>query len=178
MKIFLVGFMGAGKTTIGRKLARALDFEFYDSDLYFEEKFHFSIYKFFEVFGEQKFREFERDILMELFENNQDMIISTGGGTACFYENMKLMNGEGITVYVKMHLKSLKHRLLNAKRPRPAIHGLNENEMELFIKRLLTEREKFYEQAKIVVKGEDCDISDLVGKIRAYPDKSGLKIED
>lgn len=167
MKIFLVGFMGAGKTTIGRRLAKGLDFEFYDSDLYFEEKFHFSIYNFFEVFGEHKFREFERDILQELFENNNDAIISTGGGTACFYDNMKLMNEEGITVYVKMHLKSLKHRLLNAKRPRPAIQGLNENEMQLFIKKLLTEREQFYKQAKIVVKGEDCNIPGLIAKIKS-----------
>jgi len=162
MKIFLVGFMGAGKTTLGRRLAGKLDFKFYDTDLYFEEKFHFSIINFFDLFGERKFREMERDIIRELIEEKYDAVVSTGGGAACFFDNMELMNKNGITIYLKMHPNSLKHRLLQSKRRRPAVKGLNEEEMEKYIHKIMDERNEYYSKAKIIFKGEDCKVNDIL----------------
>lgn len=154
--------MGAGKTTLGRRLAGKLNYKFYDTDQYFEEKYHFSIYNFFEFFGEKKFREMEKEILKELIEDQDNAVISTGGGAACFFDNMDVMNNAGVTVYVKLHANSLKHRLLRSKRRRPAVKGLNEKEMELYIKRLLAERDGYYSKAMITVKGEDCKVNDIV----------------
>lgn len=157
--------MGAGKTTLGRKLASKLRCKFYDTDHYFEEKYHFSIFNFFEFFGEEKFREMEREILHELIRDKDDVVISTGGGAACFFNNMEMMNKNGITVYVKLHPNSLKQRLLQSKRRRPAVKDLNEEEMELYIKRLLSERDEFYNRSQIIVKGENCDVNDILKEL-------------
>ena len=162
MKIFLVGFMGAGKTTLGRKLASKLDCNFYDTDHYFEEKYHFSIFNFFDFFGEEKFREMEREILHELINDKDAAVISTGGGAACFFNNMEFMNKNGITVYIKLHPNSLKQRLLQSKRRRPAVKGLNEEEMEMYINKLLAGRDEYYSKSKVIVKGEDCKVNDIM----------------
>lgn len=154
--------MGAGKTTIGRKLAKKLNYEFIDLDELFEQKFHYSIANFFDHFGEEKFREIEHELLKETLSENDNVIISTGGGTPCFYNNMDLMNAHGLTLYIKMHKDSLKHRLLRSKRRRPVLPGLKEEEMELFINKLMEVREPVYEKAKLKVKGEDLKLEQLL----------------
>lgn len=165
MKIFLVGFMGAGKTTIGRRLANRLGYDFYDTDLFFEDKFHFTINRFFEQFGEEKFRELEREVLHELLDMNRDAVISTGGGTPCFFDNMKLMKENGLTVYITMNYGALKHRLLHSKKRRPGVEQLNEDELEKYIGQLMKFREGFYRQAHIAVMGENCNVHDLSAMI-------------
>ncbi len=162
MRLFIVGFMGAGKTTIGRRLARKLDYQFIDLDELFEQKFHYSIANFFDHFGEEKFREIEHELLKQTIQENDNVIISTGGGTPCFYTNMDIMNEHGLTLYIKMHKDSLKHRLLRSKRRRPVLPGLKEDEMELFINKLMDCRGPIYEQAQLTVKGEDLKIEAIV----------------
>jgi shikimate kinase len=162
MRIFIVGFMGAGKTTVGRRLAKRLKYQFIDLDELFEQKFHYSIANFFDHFGEEKFREIEHELLKETLENNDDVVISTGGGTPCFYDNMDLMNESGLTLYIKMHEDSLKHRLIRSKRRRPVLPGLEEDEMEIFISKLMEVREPIYDKAKVKVKGEDLKVEHIL----------------
>jgi shikimate kinase len=161
MKIYIIGYMGAGKSTVGKRLANRLDIPFIDLDDAFEAKYRYSIPRFFDHFGEEKFREFEHQCLREISNEHEDAVISTGGGTACFHDNMQLMHEHGVTVYIKMHPRSLAHRLNNARRIRPIVRDIENNEMRGFIEDQLSEREIFYEQATLTVKGESLDIDEL-----------------
>lgn len=110
IRIFLTGYMGAGKTTLGKAFARELNVPFIDLDWYIEERFHKSIRELFVERGEASFRELERNMLHEVSEF-EDVIISTGGGTPCFFDNMDYMNGHGQTVFLDVHPDILFNRL-------------------------------------------------------------------
>ena len=165
MRIFIIGYMGAGKSTVGERLANSLGIPFVDLDDAFESKFRYSIPRFFDHFGEERFREFEHQCLKEIIKEHDKAVISTGGGTACFNDNMSLMNKEGVTVYIKMHPKSLAHRLKHARRLRPVVRDIQNAGMQNFVEEQLAEREGFYEQAKITVKGENLDLEKLTEEI-------------
>jgi shikimate kinase len=160
--------MGAGKSTIGKRLAMKLGKRFVDLDEAFEARFRYSIPRFFDHFGEEHFREFEKQCLEEIINKEEDVVISTGGGTACFHDNMELMNRKGITVYLKMHPKSLAHRLNRARRLRPIVREIDNKGMQAFVEEQLAEREAYYEQAQITVKGESLDLDILVNKLNAF----------
>jgi len=168
MRIYIIGYMGAGKSTVGNRLANRLGIPFIDLDDAFESKFRYSIPRFFDHFGEEKFRELEHQCLKELTLDHEEAVISTGGGTACFYDNLNLMNKNGITVYLKMHPKSLAYRLNHARRLRPVIRDIPNDDMLGFIEDQLNEREKFYDQATLSIKGESLDLEEVVQKIKAY----------
>jgi shikimate kinase len=159
--------MGAGKSTVGKRLARNLGKHFIDLDEAFESKFRYSIPRFFDHFGEVRFREFEKQCLRDIIETEDDAVISTGGGTACFHDNIDLMNRSGITVYLKMHPKSLAHRLNRARRLRPVVREVDHQGMQAFVEEQLAEREAFYEQAQITVKGESLDLEVLIAQLNA-----------
>lgn len=167
MRIFIIGYMGAGKSTVGKRLARNLGKHFIDLDEAFESKFRYSIPRFFDHFGEVRFREFEKQCLRDIIETEDDAVISTGGGTACFHDNIDLMNRSGITVYLKMHPKSLAHRLNRARRLRPVVREVDHQGMQAFVEEQLAEREAFYEQAQITVKGESLDLEVLIAQLNA-----------
>ena len=174
MRIFIIGYMGAGKSTIGKRLANKLDVTFVDLDDAFEAKYRYSIPRFFDQFGEEKFREFENECLREIITDHEKAVISTGGGTACFNDNISLMNAEGTTVYIKMHPKSLADRLNRARRLRPVVSNILNDDMQEFVEKQLLERSPYYEQAMITIKGESLDIEELLGKLetrdsRIYP---------
>ncbi|MDZ7744016.1 MAG: shikimate kinase [Bacteroidota bacterium] len=116
MRIFLTGYMYSGKTTIGKKVARKLELPFYDLDDYFEIKYKISVTQFFEKYSEELFRKLETETLAELIRQEDNVLISTGGGTACFNHNMELMNASGLTVYVEMSPKSVFARMQASKR--------------------------------------------------------------
>lgn len=161
MNIYLVGYMGSGKSTIGKQLAQRLDFAHLDLDDYFEETYKISVLNFFDKYDETAFRGIETKLLEKTFDL-ENYVISTGGGTPCFNNNMELINEHGFSVYIRMHPKSLFIRLKNAKRPRPRTFLLDD---EALIKRIdddMLVRERFYEQAKLVIKGENADIDELV----------------
>ncbi len=154
MKVFLIGFMGSGKTTIGKKLANYLKCEFIDLDKLIESKVGMSIVNYFELHGEVAFRELERDILQKT-EFPESVIIATGGGAPCFGDNMEWMNKNGLVAYLSLPPKALASRLEHSKTDRPLIRHLKGDELIDFISRKLQEREEFYNQAKYVVSASD-----------------------
>lgn len=154
MKVFLIGFMGSGKTTIGKKLANYLKYEFIDLDKLIESKAEMSIVSYFELHGEGAFRELERDILQKS-EFPENVIIATGGGAPCFGDNMEWMNKNGLVAYLSLSPKALASRLEHSKTDRPLIRHLKGDELIDFISSKLQEREVFYNQAKYVVSASD-----------------------
>ena len=121
-RVFLVGYMGVGKTTIGKILSKELDVEFIDLDKYIENRYRKTIQEIFSEKGEDKFRIIEREMLREV-STFQNVLISTGGGTPCFFDNMEVMNRRGITVYVKASVEQLVSRLVASKNVRPIIRN-------------------------------------------------------
>ncbi len=154
MKVFLIGFMGSGKTTIGTKLANYLKYEFIDLDKLIESRSGMSIVSYFELHGEVAFRELERDILQKT-EFPENVIIATGGGAPCFSDNMKWMNKNGLVAYLSLSPKALASRLEHSKTDRPLIRHLKGDELIDFISAKLKDREEFYNQAKYVVSASD-----------------------
>ncbi|NOX85051.1 MAG: shikimate kinase [Chlorobi bacterium] len=165
-KIYVVGFMGVGKSTVGKKLARKLGYDFLDMDDAFEEKYKISIQDFFEKYGEELFRKLEHQLLKDTF-TMENVVISTGGGTVVCENAMELMNKNGITIYLKMPVGALVKRLKNVKRKRPLIHGKKENEIEQVIEERMKERFPYYQTAKIEVDVTGIDVQELVRKIKA-----------
>lgn len=152
MKIFLIGFMGSGKTTLGRKLANHLGYEFIDLDHKLEQKVELSIAEYFSLFGEDAFRKLESEILKRT-PYPEDAVVSTGGGLPCYFDNMDWMKEHGKTVYIKLSPKTLADRLEKGKEERPLLQEKHGDELIAFIEQKLAERESFYSQANIVADG-------------------------
>lgn len=155
LRYFLIGYMGSGKTTMGRILSKNLGYEFVDLDSFIEGRFHQTIPQIFEKLGEDEFRRIERECLHEVgeFENT---VISTGGGAPCFFDNMDFMKSNGKTIYIKMDARQLTDRLLTTETStRPLIAGKTPGELYDFIETALEKREPFYSQAEIAVEGDD-----------------------
>ncbi|MEL5892111.1 shikimate kinase [Bacteroides sp. GD17] len=146
IRIFLTGYMGAGKTTLGKAFARQLNVPFIDLDWHIEERFHKSIRELFAERGEASFRELERTMLHEVGEF-EDVVISTGGGTPCFFDNMDYMNSCGQTVFLDVHPDVLFRRLRIATQKRPILQGKTDEELRAFIVEALEKRAPFYSRA-------------------------------
>lgn len=153
-RIFLIGYMGAGKTTVGRELAKALELEFLDLDHFIQARYQKTVSQLFQEVGEAEFRNIERNLLREVgeFEN---IIIATGGGAPCFFDNIDYMNKAGTTLYLKASPMALSTRLNTCKEKRPLIKDKNEDELHSFVKESLVKREPFYSQAQIVFETEE-----------------------
>ncbi|MDE6297829.1 MAG: shikimate kinase [Muribaculaceae bacterium] len=150
--IFIVGYMASGKTTFGRALGRALGREFIDLDFYIEQRFRKSIKEIFSVEGEEAFRRKESAMLKEAgeFENT---VISCGGGTPCFFDNMEYMNSRGVTVFLNTDRECIVRRLLENNSRRPLMAGKSEEEIRAEMDRTLEKRLPFYSAAKIHFSG-------------------------
>ena len=146
-RIFLLGYMGAGKTTLGRALAASLGLEFIDLDNYIEGRFRKTISQIFSEKGEDEFREIERRMLHETgeFEN---VVISTGGGTPCFFDNVEYMNSQGTTVFLDVPVERLFIRLSIARHKRPLIKDKSDEELLMFIAGQLEKRLPHYSKAQ------------------------------
>lgn len=154
MKVFLIGFMGSGKTTIGKKLASYLNYEFIDLDKFIEAKAGMSIVDYFAAHGEGAFRELEKDILQNT-DYPENVIIATGGGAPCYGDNMEWMNANGRVAYLSLSPKALASRLENSKADRPLIRNLKGDELIEFITSKLKEREPFYTKSQFEISGSD-----------------------
>lgn len=152
-RIFLIGYMGAGKTTVGRKLAKEMNLSFIDLDLYIEGRYHRSIRQLFAERGEEAFRDIEKRLLHEVAEF-EDVLVSTGGGTPCFFDNMEFMNMAGTTIYLKVSVDELASRLESCKQTRPVLQNRSGEELRSFIKENLEARTAFYEKANIIYDAE------------------------
>jgi shikimate kinase len=154
MRIYLIGYMGSGKSTIGRKLSVIMGLTFIDLDKYIEERYFKAIPVIFAEEGEVAFREKERISLTEVsqFEN---VVIGTGGGAPCFFDNMEMINRSGITIYIAPDNEILANRLQKSKTERPLIAGKSKDELSAFIAEALQKRSPFYEKAKIIIRGKN-----------------------
>jgi shikimate kinase len=166
-RIYIVGFMGCGKTTAGRKLAARLEWEFIDLDREAERIAGMKIPEIFESRGEDFFRKTEQEALKALASSSHT-VVSTGGGAPCHEDNMDHMVSSGITVYLKLTPAALRERLVKSKKKRPLLKGLDYEELLRFIERKLSEREKFYERAEIIIEGSDLDMDLLVSRIKDH----------
>lgn len=163
-RIFLTGYMGAGKTTLGRDLSDFLGLSFIDLDVFIEERFHKTIRQIFAERGEEAFRELERRMLHEVAEF-EDIIVSTGGGTPCFFDNMSFMNSCGQTVYLRVSIDELAARLEMARQTRPVLQNRTGEALKAFIRESLESRLPFYEQARFIFDAETMDTHDDVRKL-------------
>ena len=148
-RVFLVGYMGAGKTTVGKELAKLAGLSFIDLDYYIEGSYHKAVSQIFAERGEEAFREIERNMLHEVAEF-EDVLISTGGGAPCFFDNMEYMNRVGTTVFLDVDPKVLFSRLRVAKQQRPILQGKKDDELLEFIVQALEKRAPFYRQANYI----------------------------
>lgn len=157
--------MGAGKTTLGKKLARKLKYTFYDIDKAFEHKYKTSVDLFFLKYGEEIFRRLEYELLISTFKF-ENTVISTGGGTPCFYNSMNLINQQGKSVYIKLSPEALYRRLTVAKKRRPLTANKSEEELREFINKKLKEREVFYNKANIIIRGLSANLETLTDRLQ------------
>ncbi len=145
-RIFLIGYMGVGKTTLGKALADRTGLSFIDLDLFIEGRYRKTIRQIFEAEGEEAFREIERKALHEVAEF-EDIVLSTGGGTPCFFDNMAYMNRVGTTVYLKASPEALTERIALGKQSRPTVRHLDNEALHAFVRKALTHRSPYYERA-------------------------------
>ncbi|MDE6199920.1 MAG: shikimate kinase [Muribaculaceae bacterium] len=144
--IFLIGYMGSGKTTLGRGVEARTHIKFIDLDQYIEERYGKSISAIFREYGEDGFRKIERDTVREL-ASEKDILVACGGGTPCFFDNMDVMNRCGVTVWLDASVDILHARLKEGRSQRPLIAGLDDDELKDFIIASLEKRTPFYNRA-------------------------------
>ncbi|MBR5988326.1 shikimate kinase [Prevotella aff. ruminicola Tc2-24] len=161
-RIILVGYMGAGKTTIGKALSQELGIVFYDLDWYIENRMRKTVTQIFAEKGEEGFRLIEHNMLHEIAEF-EDVIISCGGGTPCFFDNMDYLNEQGQVIYLKATPEVLYKHLLMSKGERPLLKGKSPEELITFIREQLEKREIFYNKARYTL---DVSLMDNYEKIK------------
>ena len=157
--------MGCGKSYIGRNLAPLLGFEYIDADKYIEEKENFTVKEIFEQKGEGYFRKQEQ-LFLEQLNPQQNLVVSTGGGTPCFFDNMEVMNKKGLTIYLNRNKEKTIWRLLKGQYKRPLIAHMNKEELEKFYDEKLESRKLFYEKANI--HAGDADVNDIMKMLKNY----------
>jgi shikimate kinase len=147
--------MGSGKTTLGKKLANKLGYQFVDLDEAIEQHEQKSIVSIFENQGEDFFRTIESKMLDEILTTTSNVVLSVGGGTPCYFKNMELINKQATSIYLKYNVGMLYSRLISAKTKRPLIAKKSDEELKDFIQKTLLEREGFYNQSNIIVEGNN-----------------------
>lgn len=165
MRIYLIGYMGCGKSTVGKRLAKHAGLQFIDMDHYIEKRNCKTVPQLFEEFGEEGFRKRERKALEELSEFT-DVVIATGGGAPCFFDNIDLMNRTGKTIYLNIDPKILASRLLKSKTERPLIKGKSKEDLIEFIDETLKKRNAFYKQAHYEITQPDVDLDEVVEMLK------------
>jgi len=166
MRIYLIGYMGCGKSTLGRLLASTLNLSFIDLDTFLEEKYFRKIPQIFAEEGEAGFRKKEQNVLHEV-STFDDVIVATGGGAPCFFDNIEVMNNSGFCIFLDVDTTSLVHRLVHAKTERPIIKGKSPEELHHFIEEMMLKRRPFYEKARYIIKGSEIKPTQVLELISA-----------
>lgn len=156
--------MGSGKSTIGKWLAEKLNLNFIDFDKHIEKETGKTITEIFNAAGEEKFRMLEHEHLKKIL-NKENVVISLGGGTPCFHDNIQLINKNGISIYLEMSLDALVTRLSKAKNKRPLIRDLKGGDLKYFIGANLEKRKPFYQKANHIIQAENHSTDDLTDAI-------------
>lgn len=171
MLIFIIGYMGSGKTVFGQQLAGRLGYRFLDMDEMIEISTGYSIAHYFEKFGEHSFRLKERSLLINHL-TEKDCVIATGGGTPCFEDNLALMNANGITVFLDTPEEIILKRISVKIAQRPLLSHIPQDQLPEFIHEHMSVRRFYYEQAKLTVKGGDLEVERLVERLLTLPGNS------
>jgi shikimate kinase len=172
VNIYIIGFMGSGKTTTGKKIAQSLRWAFTDIDRLIEEKHSMSVTEIFTLRGEKFFREAEHDALSNVSVRSHT-VVACGGGTPCSEENIGIMKKTGVIVYLKLPVAALVQRLEKSKTSRPLVAGRKGEDLTVKVAELLAQRSQWYEQADIVADGLNITIDDLAGNLAAYIRSAG-----
>lgn len=168
MTIYLIGFMGSGKSTFGKRMASRAGWKFEDLDSLIENIEGRSVRNIFLESGENYFREIEASTLRGISKDD-NIVVACGGGTPCYKDNMKFMNQSGVTIYLKHNVQTLAHRLKNAKKVRPLLERMNPEEMEQYISAKLAERERWYNKSQLIIDGLKADPGKLIDIILFHP---------
>ena len=173
MKIFLIGYMGSGKSYIGKRLAQRIDQKFIDFDEEIEKQENLSISEIFQQKSEIYFRKLEKQTLIRMLSSEENAVFSLGGGTPCYGDNMDLIKNseDAVSIYLKLDIQTLTDRLYKEKEHRPVISHLNEKEkLEEFIRKHLFERGFYYNQSNYIIncseKSSDEIILEIEQKLR------------
>jgi|SRR5690606_24077186 len=171
MKISLIGYMGSGKTTIGKELAQKLNVEFLDLDELIQNHTQKSIPELFTMSGEIKFRKIEREVLLQTLDSDKNYVLAVGGGTPVYYDNMDLIQQHTTSVYLRSNPRFLAERLILEKSNRPMIAHLNNEDLPEFVAKHLFERRNFYEKADFTLDISSKSVDEITSEIiRHLPD--------
>lgn len=175
MLIYLIGYSYSGKSTMGKRLAELLGYDFFDTDEAIEQKYHVSIPVFFKHYGEQAFRIIEYQIL-ESTSGMKNTVVATGGGASCSEKNIRFITEHGLAVYLQMTVDDIMERIANARRSRPSLSGMNTEEKKKFISQKMEERLPYYTQAHIAVPALHTTAEILRQSIEDYASRHGIQL--
>ena len=165
MRVFLLGFMGCGKTHWGKLIGQKLNIPFFDLDEEIVSSEGKSINDIFAEQGEEYFRLKEKEVLYMITENHESFVMASGGGTPCFYNNIDYMNKSGTTVWFNCSVDCLFKRLVNEKEKRPLIRNLTDDQLKAYIMKKYADRKIFYQQASIIINDEEISSEKLIDAI-------------
>ena len=165
MRVFLLGFMGCGKTHWGKLIGQKLNIPFFDLDEEIVSSEGKSINGIFAEQGEEYFRLKEKEVLYMITENHESFVMASGGGTPCFYNNIDYMNKSGTTVWFNCSVDCLFKRLVNEKEKRPLIRNLTDEQLKAYIMKKYADRKIFYQQASIIINDEEISSEKLIDAI-------------
>lgn len=159
--------MGTGKTYWGKHWAQQQHMDFFDLDAVIEKAAGLTIAAIFEKHGETYFREKERELLHD-FGKKDNIILSTGGGTPCFFDNAAWMNENGLTIYLSTPVTVLAERLIKEKMHRPLIKDLDDSQISSFIEKRLQERDRYYSTARLILSTESITDTTFANEIKRH----------
>jgi shikimate kinase len=165
MKIYLIGFMGSGKTHWGKLLSQKLNLPFFDLDEQVVSQEGKPIADIFADSGEEYFRLLEKDTLHIISESHDSFVMACGGGSPCYFNNIDYMNRQGTTVWINTPIEVLYQRLIGEKEKRPLIRGLSDEQLRGYIIKKFSDRKIYYEQASVMMEEEPVELEKLIEKV-------------
>ncbi|MCR6720897.1 MAG: shikimate kinase [Chitinophagaceae bacterium] len=165
MRIFLIGFMGSGKSFRGKQLSEKLGIPFFDLDEQIVNAESKSINEIFAEQGEEYFRLCEKDVMHIITESHPSFVMACGGGTPCYFNNVEYMNRSGTTVWLNTSLPELYTRLLKEKEQRPLLRELSDEQLKAFIGKKFSDRRIYYEQARVKIEDDQLPLEQIIEKI-------------